>query len=304
MKQLFPNKPIVGNNKGLRFIINADDFGLTKPVNNAIFELSTLGVITSTTVMVNMPYAGEIKNIINKKRLGIGIHFNLTQGKPISPANKVRSLISANCNFLSIKELKKRAQNNRISQQEILQELIAQYDKLVELVGDRVSHIDSHQDINKIGVVNRALVEFSQKIQKPLGLRWYNKTYLMQSGDFFKLINPALSSLYKFGLKRAATETYFRYRGRSLKKNFKIPGGMLFAPDNSTRTLLKMLPTGQIQNDKGQVFEIMCHPATSTEGLSETKMTNTRVEEYQILKSQDFQDFVKKNKLISFSDLL
>jgi predicted glycoside hydrolase/deacetylase ChbG (UPF0249 family) len=34
-------------------IVNADDFGLTQGVNDAVLELAELGALSSTTVMVN-----------------------------------------------------------------------------------------------------------------------------------------------------------------------------------------------------------------------------------------------------------
>lgn len=44
----------------MKLIINADDFGMTKSVNKAVAELAQLGTLTSTTVMVNMPYWRQI----------------------------------------------------------------------------------------------------------------------------------------------------------------------------------------------------------------------------------------------------
>ena len=43
-------------------IVNADDFGLTLGVNRAVIEAHTRGILTSTTVMANMP-AFEEKGI-------------------------------------------------------------------------------------------------------------------------------------------------------------------------------------------------------------------------------------------------
>ena len=63
-----------------KVIINSDDFGITKGVNQSIVELIDAGILTSTTVMSNMPYYAEIEKL--RDRIGIGIHFNLTP--PIS----------------------------------------------------------------------------------------------------------------------------------------------------------------------------------------------------------------------------
>ncbi len=61
----------------MKLIINADDFGLSPGVNEAILELGKLGTVTSTTVMTNMPYYKDIVKLLSLKNIGIGLHCNL-----------------------------------------------------------------------------------------------------------------------------------------------------------------------------------------------------------------------------------
>ena len=68
----------------MRLIINADDFGLSKSISDGIVEGIKKGYITSTTVMANMPYAEyAINQAIENNINCIGLHINLTVGKPI-----------------------------------------------------------------------------------------------------------------------------------------------------------------------------------------------------------------------------
>ncbi|MGA2094374.1 MAG: ChbG/HpnK family deacetylase, partial [Sedimentisphaerales bacterium] len=68
-----------------RLIINADDFGLCRGVNKGIAEAHATGVLTSATLMANMPAAEEAVEIAHKlSNLGVGVHLNLTEGKPLS----------------------------------------------------------------------------------------------------------------------------------------------------------------------------------------------------------------------------
>lgn len=287
----------------MKLIINVDDFGLTKATNEAVFELAALGTISSVTVMVNMPFAFEIKSLVNQNNLGIGLHLNLTQGKPISPTHEVQSLIDDSGNFLPIDILKKRIRLNSVNKQHVLQEISAQYIKLAGLIGNKVSHIDSHQDIMKFSIINRALLDFAGKSNLHIGLRWYNKTYVTKSENQYNLINPSLLNISKFGLMRSVKETFLRQKKKAFTSTFKLPYGMLYPKDNRIRTLLKILPEIPSELFQDNILEIMCHPATKTDGLQETKMLEARVEEYEILKSYEFEEFVKRNKLISFSDL-
>ncbi len=68
-----------------RIIINADDFGLCDGVNEAVAQAHSDGILTSATIMVNMPAAEKAVKIAKKlPSLGIGVHLNLTEGRPIS----------------------------------------------------------------------------------------------------------------------------------------------------------------------------------------------------------------------------
>lgn len=70
-----------------RLYINADDFGLNESVNRAIIESFQKGYITSTTLMVNMPYADQAVQMAKDAGYWnrVGIHMNLFEGTPLNP---------------------------------------------------------------------------------------------------------------------------------------------------------------------------------------------------------------------------
>ena len=75
-----------------KLIINADDFGLCRGVNKAVVEAHTTGVLTSATIMANMPASDEAIVIAKKTpTLGVGVHLNVTDGKPLSLDSDVRT---------------------------------------------------------------------------------------------------------------------------------------------------------------------------------------------------------------------
>lgn len=287
----------------MNLIINADDFGLTLASSQAIKELAELGVLSSTSVMVNMPYASEIKSMLSIDRLGVGLHFNLTQGKPVSNPNEIPSLVNAEKSFYPIKELKKKIKNGSVKREHVLKELQAQFSLLYELIGESLNHIDSHQDINKISFISDVLCNFSKTIKRRLGLRVYNKCYLMTESPEHTLIQPDLFNITEFGLKRVLTETVFRLRRKKLSKFFNLPDGILITKQRSTRDLLNRLIMTDISKLPKVTYEVMCHPATSTDGLAETSLLDARVQEYHILKSDAFREFAQSNCLVNFSDL-
>ena len=83
-------------------VINADDFGLLPEVNKGIIECFEAGSITSTSMMVNTEGTSDAVNLAKQyPSLGVGLHFSLTQGSPVSSSSKVASLVSGDGGFHS-----------------------------------------------------------------------------------------------------------------------------------------------------------------------------------------------------------
>lgn len=57
-------------------VVNADDFGYSYSVNKGIIEGHTMGIITSTTVLVDAIAAEEAANLSKYPDLSVGLHFN------------------------------------------------------------------------------------------------------------------------------------------------------------------------------------------------------------------------------------
>lgn len=281
----------------MRVIINADDFGMAKSVNLAVIELAKIGTISSTTVMVNMPYWAEIDILLDCEFFGIGLHFNLTEGFPVSHKSMIPSLLNSNGGFYNLDDFRKKARIGHISRQEVLIELRAQYNRLYEKIGDRLTHIDSHQAIHKLSILSSVLHEFSS-IRPNLGLRSPKHFFVLNNDN---IVNPTIFNFGLFSIKRILSEYYFRWYQGKLMKRFRMPAGELL--DISLQKISTLNKLSQIVLDNNVTFEISCHPATSTLDLPQTKLTDKRIQEYMILKSAEFREAVLKNELITFRDL-
>jgi len=142
-----------------KVIFNADDLGLTKGTNKGIEESIKKGVVRSTTVMVNMPYALEgIKTI---KALGIdsiGIHLNLTCGKPTLPLSEVSSLVDSNGNFYR--------RRDQLFPKMILEQAKRELENQIQIALDwglKPSHLDSHHHIHMYEGIRDITVELALK---------------------------------------------------------------------------------------------------------------------------------------------
>jgi len=66
-----------------RLIINADDLGYDPAVSEGIVFAIRSGVVTSTTLMVNLPHSEHGATLA--RGLPVGLHLNLSRGGPLSP---------------------------------------------------------------------------------------------------------------------------------------------------------------------------------------------------------------------------
>jgi chitin disaccharide deacetylase len=130
-------------------IINADDFGLSEGVNRAIAEAHKNGILTSTTLMTNMPLAEEAVKIAKQlPSLGVGIHLNLTQGQPLSNEPVVSLLVNADGEFyLSAGAIARKSLVSSQFRAAIKAELAAQIQWAIDK-GLKPTHLDSHNHIH------------------------------------------------------------------------------------------------------------------------------------------------------------
>ena len=76
-------------------IINADDFGYCPRRNAAIINLFQRQAISSTSLLVNGDYAHHGLTLAAQHRIPIGLHLNLTEGRPVTTdLNRIRSLVN------------------------------------------------------------------------------------------------------------------------------------------------------------------------------------------------------------------
>jgi predicted glycoside hydrolase/deacetylase ChbG (UPF0249 family) len=129
-----------------RLIINADDFGLSTGINRGILEAHEAGVVTSASLMVNTPgFTDAAARARTAPRLGVGLHLNLTAGRPLSPPHKVPSLCSARTGRLySLARFAARALAGRVSAREVAIECAAQIERM-RGSGVDITHLDGHQ---------------------------------------------------------------------------------------------------------------------------------------------------------------
>lgn len=131
-----------------RLIINGDDFGMNEHCSRAIAQALSEGLITDTTMMANGEYFDEAADLAREQGFSdkIGIHFNLTEGEPLTDA--IRDLPA----FVSHGRFHKQYWQhprtlNEAERDAVYRELSAQAEKLRQ-AGMCITHADSHHYVH------------------------------------------------------------------------------------------------------------------------------------------------------------
>jgi predicted glycoside hydrolase/deacetylase ChbG (UPF0249 family) len=118
-------------------IINADDLGYDPAVTRGILEAMDVGVVTSTTFMVNTPHSEDAARAGRGRALGL--HFNLARWAPVS--KHVSSTLLAHGEWAE-------ALVAKVPVEVAEAEALAQLDRLQALTGREATHVDVHKHLH------------------------------------------------------------------------------------------------------------------------------------------------------------
>lgn len=140
-------------------LVTADDFGIGPETTRGILDLAAGGVVTSTVLLVNSPFA---ENAVRQwevagQPLELGWHPCLTLDAPILPPGRVPSLVGSDGRFWSRGDFLKRLWLGFICISEVEAEFQAQFDRFVELVGGPPANVNAHHHVHVFSAVQEAL---------------------------------------------------------------------------------------------------------------------------------------------------
>lgn len=206
-------------------VINSDDFGISPSINTAIFIAFSKGLISSTSTLVNFEeglndavgYAESNKIDSN----AIGIHFNLTQGIPLT--KKIRSNTRF-CDEGVFKNNRSSSPNFKLdtySKQCVYHELDAQMRHFIAKFGFLPSHIDSHHHIHTEWAIAQCVMDLAKK-HKIESIRLARNTG--KANDFKKKIY------------RILLNNYIKFKGFKITDKFGGINDLVFSGINSTKS--------------------------------------------------------------------
>jgi hopanoid biosynthesis associated protein HpnK len=129
----------------IQLIVNADDFGASEEVNEAIIRAHLEGVLTSASLMVTGPaFEGAVRLARQNPTLAVGIHLVAAMGRAALSRAQIPSLVDERGNFSDNPTLAGlRYFFSRRARRELRLEIAAQFDRF-RSTGLKLSHVDGH----------------------------------------------------------------------------------------------------------------------------------------------------------------
>jgi predicted glycoside hydrolase/deacetylase ChbG (UPF0249 family) len=160
-------------------VVIADDYGIGPETSRGILELAQRGLITATVLLSNSPHAEAAVRDWRRTGapMGLGWHPCLTMDPPAAPASQVPSLIGPNGCLWPLGRFLTQLYLHQICPRQIEIELIAQYNRFLELVGSPPAIVNSHQHVGLFppvgAILRRILTErcperpYFRRVQEP-----------------------------------------------------------------------------------------------------------------------------------------
>jgi chitin disaccharide deacetylase len=286
-----------------RLIINADDFGLSPGVNRGILAAFRDGVLSSTTMLVNLAHFEDAVSLaLANRALPVGIHLSLLWGAPVSKPANVSSLVERDGRFpRSLAVLARRYFLGGLQMDHVRTEFNAQIRRFQQ-AGLTPTHVDSHKHVHCLPGILRALVDVAEEA----GIRRVRVPYeqaVGASGTAGELdppprsINATIKSQIVGYLCRNGRTAVQR---RGLRSTDHFVG--IEYQDNLDEQTVRFI----LSNLREGTTELMCHPGYDDDVAREYSRTPPHREtELATLQARGVRDFLQARgiELISYNDI-
>jgi hopanoid biosynthesis associated protein HpnK len=145
--------------------VNADDFGRSHSINEAVIRAHREGILTTTSLMINEPGCAEAVRLAKENPgLGVGLHLTLLMGHSALPPGKIPGLVNAHGEFSNspvgagLGYFFKRSLRGPLRA-----EIHAQFERF-RATGLPLDHVDGHLHLHLHPAIFRILMEDADKL--------------------------------------------------------------------------------------------------------------------------------------------
>lgn len=275
-----------------KIIVTADDYGMCDVVDKAIDAGIENGVVTTTNVMLNMETLHNAKDLRARyPHISVGVHWNVTTGKPICNKEDIPTLVNDDGNFWPISTFKKRYSKGLIVPEDLEKELEAQY-TLFEQTCGKADYWNTHENSS----LHTKAFKVFEKVAK--------KHEIKATRTFQRVYFDKMGLGLKTALREFLVKNFFELWFTKIRKTFKMPTARVVSFDKISKTEGDILMNA-LKKDGRQLIEVVFHPATEAESPYFGNISTERVKEYEFVSSKEVYEKYKQNgfEFVSFEEL-
>ncbi|MBI1981293.1 MAG: ChbG/HpnK family deacetylase [Methylocystis sp.] len=264
----------------------ADDYGLSYGVSAGILEALDAGRITAVSALVNGPRwpAMGLELVRRGRNADIGLHFNLTLGRPLSSMPK----FAPNGEFPPLSQVVRMAYGKRLPMDEIRVEIDRQFDRFEAVMDRPPDHVDGHQHIHVLPGIRTALLD--AMAARRLG----GRVWVRDAGDgVHRILARGANARKALSALSLASGFCREARGRGFSVNDGFAGFSDFHPSFDYARIFQTYLRAP-----GRRHLIMCHPGHVDEDLRKLDpVTVTREQELAFLLSPKLPEMLERRGL-------
>ena len=253
-----------------KFILNADDLGISHNINKGVIDGYNSGIIKSASLCANGESFSSVVNEIMPEctDLCIGVHLNIIEGKALTEHDKIPMLTDKNGVFNNSYTQLLAKSSNKIFIQQLELEFRNQIEKIKKYINP--AHIDSHVHTHGIPAIFELTCKLAEEYNIPYVRTQFERPYITP------LLGKHLNIKYPVNQIKVALLNSFSLINKkkiqefpTLKTNDYLVGvsytGMM--DNNTLESGLKVF-----KNDSDIIVEALIHPYYS-EKISEYNIT-------------------------------
>ncbi len=275
-----------------KIIMTADDYGMCDIVDKAIDEGIENGMITTTNVMLNMETLSNAADLRERyPHISIGIHWNVTTGRPVNKPEEIPTLVNENGDFWSLTEFKKRYSKGLIDPADLEKELQTQYTMFEKTCG----HPDYWNTHENSSLHTKAFRVF-EKVAKEHGIA--------ATRTFQRVYYDKINIGWKRELREILVKNFFQLWFTHIRKTFKMPSARIVSFDKISKLEGDYLLNALLEDGRDNI-EVVFHPALSADHPCFGNISQERVAEYRFVTSKEIKEKYLSNAVtfVSFAEL-
>ncbi|HYN21373.1 MAG TPA: ChbG/HpnK family deacetylase [Thermoanaerobaculia bacterium] len=233
-------------------VVTADDVGLHPGMTQGALRAHDHGIVTACSVVANgRAFEAALDPLRDRPKLDVGVHLTLVGERPLSPPERVPSLVDRNGAFLrDFRVFTRKYLSGGVIAAEVEQELRRQMERLLD-AGLKIVHANSHQHLHVLPRIFEIVLRLADEYRIPF-VRVPGETVAVRSLRAIQI--GILNRLGRAARRRLERHASLRSAERTI--------GILDAGRLTVERLINLL------EDAEGVTELVCHPGLDDDALS------------------------------------